>query len=64
VAPLTPGQLRTRERVESVIQLMAPSLDLLLAAGDRLSKLVEREDHDYYPTRSSAPAADEEAPNA
>jgi hypothetical protein len=64
VAPLTPDQLRTRERVEGVIQLMAPALDLLLAAGDRLSRLVERDDQEYYPPRSGAPDADEEAKKA
>jgi hypothetical protein len=51
MAPLTPDQLRTRERFESVIRLMAPALDLMLAAGDRLSRLVEPEDHEYYPPR-------------
>jgi len=62
--PLTPGQLRTRERIEGVIRLMAPALDLVLAAGDRLSRLVEPEDHEYYPPRSSRPEGDEEAPKA
>ena len=62
--PLTPDQLRTRERIEGVIRLMAPALDLVLAAGDRLSRLVEPEDHEYYPPRSSQPPRDEEAPTA
>ncbi len=61
---MTPDQLRTRERVEGLIRLMAPGLDLLLAAGERLSRLVEREDHEYYPPRSTPPPADEEAPKA
>lgn len=52
VAPLTPDQLRKRERAETVIRLMAPALNLLLAAGDRLSRIVEREDHEYYPART------------
>lgn len=59
MAPLTPAQLRTRRRVESVIRLMAPALDLLLAAGDRVSRVVEREDVKYYPpgvTRRNAGA--------
>jgi hypothetical protein len=60
---MTPDQLRTRERVEGLIQLMAPALDLVLAAGDRLSRLVEREDNEYYPPRST-PTPDEEAPQA
>jgi hypothetical protein len=53
VAPLTPEQRRTRDRVETVIRLMAPGLNLVLAAGDRLSRLVEREDAEYYPIRTS-----------
>jgi hypothetical protein len=51
VAPPTPGQLRTRNRIEGVIRLAAPALDLLLAAGDRVSRIVEREDTEYYPPR-------------
>jgi hypothetical protein len=61
---LTPDQLRTRQRIEGVIRLMAPALDLVLAAGDRLSRLVEPEDHEYYPPRSTQPAAGEEARKA
>lgn len=52
MAPLTPDQVRRRERVESLIRLAAPGLNLLLAAGERLSRLVEPEDHEYYPPRS------------
>ena len=48
---LTPSQLQTRERVERLIGLMAPALDLILLAGDRISRLVEPEDFDYYPVR-------------
>jgi hypothetical protein len=51
MAPLTPDQLRMRRRVETVIRLMAPALDLVLAAGDRVSRIVEREDTEYYPPR-------------
>jgi hypothetical protein len=51
MAPLTPAQLRTRRRVESVIRVLAPALDLVLAAGDRVSRVVEREDVEYYPPR-------------
>ena len=57
MAPLTPEQLRRRERVESVIRLAAPALNLVLAVGERVSKLVEPEDHEYYPPRTSAQAA-------
>lgn len=51
MAPTTAEQARTRARVEGVIRLMAPALDLVLAAGDRVSRIVEREDTEYYPPR-------------
>jgi hypothetical protein len=51
MAPLTPGQLKTRRRVETAIRLMAPALDLVLAVGDRVSRIVERDDAEYYPPR-------------
>jgi hypothetical protein len=53
MAPLTPDQRRTRERVESLIRLMAPGLSLVLAAGDRLSRIVQPEDAEYYPIRTT-----------
>jgi len=53
MAQLTPDQLRMRERFESVIRLAAPGLNLVLAAGERLSRLVEPDDPDYYPPRST-----------
>jgi hypothetical protein len=52
MAPLTPDQLRKRERVETLIRFASPGLNLLLAVGDRLSRIVEREDHEYYPART------------
>ena len=55
---MTPEQLRRREQVESLIRLMAPGLNLVLAVGERLSKIVEPEDTEYYPPR----AADPESP--
>ena len=42
-----------RERFESVIRLAAPGLNLVLAAGERLSRLVEPDDPDYYPPRAT-----------
>jgi hypothetical protein len=52
VADLTPGQQRTRRRVETVIGLAAPLLDLVLAAGDRISRIAEPNDYEYYPVRA------------
>lgn len=51
MAKLTPDQLRTRERVETVIRLIAPGLNLLLAAGERVSRVVEPDDAEYVPAR-------------
>lgn len=50
--PMTPDQVRTRERVESLIRLAAPALNLVLAVGERISRIVEPEDHEYYPPRT------------
>ena len=52
MAALTPEQRRTRERVERLIAIAAPALNLVLAFGDRLSRVVEPEDSEYYPVRS------------
>jgi hypothetical protein len=51
VAELTPSQERTRRRFERLIGLAAPGLSLVLAAGDRISRVVQPEDFDYYPVR-------------
>jgi hypothetical protein len=48
---LTPSQQRTRGRFEMLIGAMAPGLSLVLAAGDRISRIVQPEDFDYYPVR-------------
>jgi hypothetical protein len=55
MAPLNADEMRTRERVERLIRLATPALNLVLAAGERLSRLVEPEDTDYYPPRAAPP---------
>lgn len=50
IARLTPQQVRLRERFEGLIGFVAPALDLVLAAGDRLSRVTGPED-EYYPIR-------------
>lgn len=52
MAALTPDQLRTRERIDALIRVMAPALDVVLAVGERISRVVEREDAEYYPPRA------------
>ena len=48
---LTPAQRQRRDQVEGLIRLMAPVLNLVLAAGERLSRVAEPEDTEYYPPR-------------
>jgi hypothetical protein len=56
VAPPTPTQLAWRGRIEAGLRVAAPFLDLLLAAGDRLSRAVDREALDApAPARSMSP---------
>ena len=50
--PSTPQQLRTRARFEALIGLGAPLLDLVLAAGERVSRIAGRND-DYVPIRAA-----------
>ena len=55
---MTPDQLRTRQRIEGLIKVMSPGVDVVLAVGERISRIVEREDVEYYPprvTRESVP---------
>jgi hypothetical protein len=58
VAALTPDQRRTRDRVERLIGIAAPALNLVLAFGDRLSRVVEPEDSEYYPVRTTLTEGD------
>ena len=60
MAPLTPEQRRTRDRFETLIRVMAPGLNLVLAAGERLSRIVEPEDAGYYPVRTTLAEGDAE----
>ena len=51
MAPLTPDQVRRRNQVETLIRLMAPALNIMLAVGERVSRIVEPGDPEYYPPR-------------
>jgi len=51
VSHRTQRQLANRRRVEGVIGLAAPLLDVLLYAGDRLSRVAGRNDIDPEPPR-------------
>ena len=54
---ITPRQRRVRERIEGLIGIAAPVLDLVLAAGDRVSRIVSPEDHERYPVHPAAEPA-------
>jgi hypothetical protein len=48
---LTPQQRIWRDRVEALVSLAAPALDLMLNTGERISRLLAPGDRDYYPIR-------------
>ena len=54
---MTPQQLAARDRIETLIGAAAPILDAVLAAGDRISRIVEPTDNEYYPIRPGGPVA-------
>ncbi len=51
---LTPEQARLQGRFEGLIALAAPFLDLVLSVGDRISRIAEPEEAEYYPVRRGA----------
>jgi hypothetical protein len=51
VAHRTPRQLALQRRIEGLIGLAAPVLDLVLFAGDRLSRVAGRNEIDPDPPR-------------
>ncbi|HEV2999841.1 MAG TPA: hypothetical protein VGW75_03790 [Solirubrobacteraceae bacterium] len=62
MAQPSPTQLAWRRRVEAALAVVAPALDLLLAAGDRVSRAVEREDLDWVPPRRALGAGQRTRP--
>ncbi len=51
MARLSPRQLTIRRRVERLIGLIAPGLDIVLAAGDRISRLSGPDPADEFSPR-------------
>lgn len=60
----TPTQLVWRGRIEAVLRIAAPALDLVLAAGDRLSRLVERDELEPPAVRASSERGEQRAVGA
>ena len=48
----TPSQLATRARFEAVIRLLEPGLNLVLAVGERISRLAPEDQVDIPPPRA------------
>jgi hypothetical protein len=55
VGQLAPGQLALRDRIEAVIRLAAPALDLVLYAGERISRVAGRNEIEPEPPRRLSP---------
>ena len=62
VAVLTPAQRARVRRVEALIRLAAPALDVLLFAGDRLSRVAGRNEIDPEPARRTVLAGSARTP--
>ena len=57
MADLTPSQEATRGRFEGLIALAAPVLDVVLAIGERVSRIAEPTDHEFYPIQPGSQPA-------
>jgi hypothetical protein len=62
VAVLTPAQRSRVRRIEAMIRVAAPALDLLLFAGDRLSRFAGRNEIDPEPARRTMRAGSSRTP--
>jgi hypothetical protein len=51
MAHRSPGQLALRGRIEAMIGVAAPLLDVVLFAGDRIARVAGRNDIDPEPPR-------------
>ena len=54
MAELSDRQRATRARFESLIGAAAPLLDVVLGIGERISRIAEPTDHEYYPVRAGS----------
>jgi len=53
------GDPQSGGRLETAISAAAPLFDLVLAVGERVSRLLEPEDYEYYPVRDEDPQESE-----
>jgi hypothetical protein len=57
MANLTPSQVAMQQRFERLIGAAAPFLDVVLNVGERISRIAEPTDHEYYPIRPGGKVA-------
>jgi len=55
MAELESGQEQARDHIESLISAASPILDLVLSVGERISRIAEPTDFEYYPIRDEEP---------
>jgi len=58
VLELEPGQQEKKQHFESLISTVSPLLDLVLAVGERISRVAEPTDFEYYPIRDEEPESE------
>jgi hypothetical protein len=51
----------TGDKIESVIVAAAPLLDLVLSVGERISRIAEPVDYEYYPVHEETEEGSPEA---
>jgi hypothetical protein len=49
--PASTPNLRLQRQVETLIRVLAPALDLMLAVGERVAHVIAPADPDYVPAR-------------
>lgn len=64
MAPPSSTEVAARRRVEQILRFAAPVLDLVLLAGDRLSRAVDRSDEEPLPAIRRQGATPPLAPGA
>jgi hypothetical protein len=57
MAPLSSSQRALQARFDGLVAAAAPVLDVVLAVGERISRIAEPTDHEYYPIRPDGPTA-------
>ncbi len=55
---------RTHAVVTRAIELASPALDVLLRVGERISRVAEPTDHEYYPVRTLTSRDDDPVPGS